>query len=353
MRGGVPYSGGVDQKMRTKVNRKKEMSRNGKELCYDTMKDLGSACCLCSLPLNVMRGLLQGLKTENAVKQFNKDCKVLQTHKGANCVFFHWKKGKEKSQGDWHNHPCVKTRDDLATSIDGLGNFVSKCLLFPKGVLEKQPGGLCNNNRHKNNAQPAHFDATGWQGLAAKEVPHILHVPLCDEGMMLHVFPTKRDPATHHLGDKEKMMAGEPIFVHVAFGDALLLRADVAHGGCYGSIGNFRFHMMLRVPDCRLETNRLHLLKTVAETKSYNQAMQHFRGMDWDKAFLDAKKLTSSVHGVRACIEAVKNLYPDEDTWHKQLSGLIHHLHWRLQVLLSIMLDANNHSVGVQLKPGS
>jgi hypothetical protein len=75
--GGVPYSGGVDQKMRTKVNRKKEMSRNGKELCYDKMKDLGSACYLCSLPLNVMCGLLQGLKTENAVKQFNKDCKVL------------------------------------------------------------------------------------------------------------------------------------------------------------------------------------------------------------------------------------------------------------------------------------
>jgi hypothetical protein len=130
------------------------------------------------------------------------------------------------------------------------------------------------------------------------------------------------------LGDKEKMMAGEPIFVHVAFGDALLLRADVAHGGCYGSIGNFRFHMMLRVPDCRLETNRLHPLKTVSETESCAQAMQHFRGMDWDKAFLDAKKLTSSVHGVQACIvEAVKNHYPDEDTWHKQLFELIHHLH--------------------------
>jgi hypothetical protein len=266
--GGVPYSGGVDQKIRTKVNRKKEMSRNGKELCYDTMKDLGSASCLCSLPLNVMRGLLQGLKTENAVKQFNKDCKVLQTHKGTNYMFFHWKKGKEKSQGDWHNHRHVKTRDDLATSIDSLGYFVSKRLLFPKGALEKQPGGLCNNNRHKNNAQPAHFDVTDWQGLAAKEMPHMLHVPLCDEGMMLHVFPTKRDPATHHLGDKEKMMAGEPIFVHVAFGDALLLRADVAHGGCCGGIGNFRFHMMLRVPDCRLETNCLHLLKMVAETKS-------------------------------------------------------------------------------------
>jgi hypothetical protein len=267
-RGNVPYSGGVDQKIRSNVNRRKEKSRKGEELCYDKMKDMGQAYYLYSLPVNIMRGLLQGLKTKNAVKQFNDECRILQTHKGTNYMFMHWKNGEETSQGDWHTHPYVATRPDLATSIESLGNFISSRLLFPDETLQKQPGGLCNNKKHKNGSQPPHFDVTGWQRLPAKQLPHILHVPLCEEGMMLHIFPSARDPKTHDLGDKEQMKVGEPVFVHIAFGDALILRADVAHGGCYGSIGNFRFHMMLRVRDCPLETNRLHYLSTVAEKKA-------------------------------------------------------------------------------------
>jgi hypothetical protein len=293
--GAVPYRGGVTPCMRSKINRRKMKCRNGTALCYDKLKDLGQAYYLYSLPVNVRHGLLQGFKTESAVKQFNKECKILQSHKGTNYMFLHWEKGKEASQGDWRTHPYVITRDDLATSIDSLGNFVSKHLLFPDGLLEKQPGGLSNNIHHKNKAQPAHFDVTGWQGLPAKQLPHVLHVPLCKEGMMLHIFPSKRDPATHHLGDRELMQVGEPVFVHIAFGDALLLRADVAHGGCYGSIGNFRFHMMLRVGGCPLETDRLLLLKTVAEKKSYRQALQQFIEMDPDKEFSDAQKKERSI----------------------------------------------------------
>jgi hypothetical protein len=86
------------------------MSRNGKELCYDTMKDPGSACCLCSLPLNVMRRLLQGLKMENAVKQFDKDCKVLQTHKGTNCMFFSLEKRKGKVTGGLAQPPACENK---------------------------------------------------------------------------------------------------------------------------------------------------------------------------------------------------------------------------------------------------
>ena len=325
--GEVPYCGGVDQSMRTKVNRRKHLCRTGKELCYDKMKDLGQAHYLYSLPVNVMRGLLQGWKSKSAVTQFNKECKNLNRHNGTNYMFLHWKnEEKEAMRGDWQAHPYLNTREDLTTSIESLGNFVSNRLLFPDKKLEKQPGGLCNNMKHKNKAQPPHFDVTGWQGLPAKELPHILHVPLCKEGMMLHVFPSRRDPATHDLGDDEKMVVGEPVFVHIAFGDALLLRADVAHGGCYGSKGNFRFHMMLRVENCPLQTDNLHFLKRVADKRSFTQAMKQFSKMDWDKAFSDAQNVVSTKYAVRSYIEAVKDLYPDDDTWHKQLFDRVHHL---------------------------
>jgi hypothetical protein len=317
--GDIPYRGGVDQITRSSVNRRKEKSRKGEELCYDKLNGMGQAYYLYSLPVNIMRGLLQGLKTQNAMKHFNEECKILQSHKGTNYMFMHWNGGEETSKGAWHTHPFVATRPDLATSIESLGNFVSSRLLFPDEPLVKQPGALCNNKKHKNGAQPPHFDVTGWQGLPAKQLPHILHVPLCEEGMMLHVFPSERDPKTHNFGDKEQMKVGEPVFVHIAFGDALILRADVAHGGCYGSIGNFRFHMMLRVPGCPLETNRLHYLSTVSDNKSYANAMREFRGMDWDKAFADGKKRQSTIYVVAAYIQAVKNLYPNEDTWHAGL----------------------------------
>jgi hypothetical protein len=325
--GEVPCRGGADQNVRTKVNHRKLLCRAGKELCHNKMKELGQAHCLCSLPVNVMRGLLQGWKSKSAATQFNKECKNLNRHNGTNCMFLHWKNEKKEAvRGEWQAHPCLNAREDLTTSIESLGNFVSNRLMFPDKKLEKQPGGLCNNRKHKNKAQQPHFDVTGWQGLPAKELPHMLHVPLCEEGMMMHVFPTRRNPATHNLGDDEKMMVGEPVIVHIAFGDALLLRADVAHGGCYGSKGNFRFHMMLRVENCPLETFNLHFLKRVADKRSYTQAMKEFSMMDWDEAFLDAQNVVSTIYAVRTYIEAVKDLCPDDHTWHKQLFDRVHHL---------------------------
>jgi hypothetical protein len=123
-------------------------------------------------------------------------------------------------------------------------------------------------------------------------------MPLCEEGKMLHVFPTERNEATHHLGRGEKMKVGMPVFVHIAFGDALLLRADVAHGGCYGYVGNFRFHMMFRRPDCTRETTRLHYLGGVAEKKSYDEAMHQFRKMNSETAFRKARRHRTTRGGV-------------------------------------------------------
>jgi hypothetical protein len=147
--------------------------------------------------------------------------------------------------------------------------------------------------------------------------------------MMLHVFPSKCDPGTHHLGDEEKMAEGDPVFIDIAFGGALSLCADAAHGGCcVGSVENFRFHMMLWAQDCPLVAERLHLLKTLPEKRIYAQAVQHhFRKRDLDEAFLDAWNNTAAKCAMRACIEAVKNLHPEEDTGTK-LFKPVHHLHF-------------------------
>ena len=77
---------------------------------------------------------------------------------------------------------------------------------------------------------------------------------------MVHVWPTKRDRRTRGLA-LEQFKLGDPKLVHVGFGEALVLRADVCHGGCFGSVGNMRFHMVLRKTECKLPTNKLHFLK--------------------------------------------------------------------------------------------
>jgi hypothetical protein len=323
--GSIPFRGGVSKSMRTNIYRRKEAARCGKSLCYDKLPDVGEAYYLYSLPINIMRGLLQGLKTDTAVKEFNKESKILQTHKGTNYMFFHWAKCHEASTGNWRTHPYMEARPDLATSIESLGNFVERRLIFPDTPMDKQPGGLCNNERHVNGSQPPHFDVTGWQDIPANQLPHILHVPLCKEGMMLHVFPSQRNSSTHHLGNKEKMVVGAPIYVHIPFGDALLLRADVAHGGCYGSVGNFRFHMMLRKQNCPLETLRLLPLKNVSDTKSYKEALDRFKDMNSSQAFNDGND-RSTQFAVSSYMKAVKNIYPEEDNWHEGLFEAIHHL---------------------------
>ncbi len=61
----------------------------------------------------------------------------------------------------------------------------------------------------------------------------IAHIPLEEEGGFINIWINRGD-------------TGVPISVFIPFGAAILVSAHVVHGGCYGSRGSSRFHMILK-----------------------------------------------------------------------------------------------------------
>jgi hypothetical protein len=320
-----------DPRILDKVNHRRRASIAGKEPCYDVMDGQGSSIYAYSLPVTLMAGFLQGLKSEDAVKIFKKETTPLASHKGTNYMFLHWLGKKEESSdgNDYKLHKFCKVRPGLVTAIESFGNMVSKRILC-NALLgsEKYPGILSNKmilDGVEQDFQLPHWDFCGWRGVKAEEMPWIVHVPLCREGMMLHVWPTQRDLDTHAL-ENEKLKLGDPKLVYVAFGDYLLLRADVCHGGCFGSKGNMRFHMVLRRKGCPLESKRLHLLyhsgidKAEFKLKELGLAKQ----LGLRHVYFNEQK-ANKLKTVAAYTKALKNVYPNHDTW---TDGLLENLNF-------------------------
>jgi hypothetical protein len=316
--GGNLFEGNCDQATRDSVNHRKRASQNGGDPCYDVIDELGSSIYAYSLPLNLIRGLLQGFKSDRAVDQFTRDAKTLASHTGTNYMFLHWLRGGDESaSGDYKRHKFVTERPDLMTTIESLGNYVcQKILRNPRLATTKQPGLLSNMKIVKDLVyQTPHWDFGKWGAVPAREMPWILHIPMCKEGMMLHVWPTQRDPLTHHL-EVEALKIGDPKLVYVAFGDALLLRADVCHGGCFGSRGNVRFHMVLRPENCTLCPKELQLLKLSGvnqqEFKAKEKQFENLLGNP-ERYFRDEVKRKNKT--VVAYITKLKALFPCDDSW--------------------------------------
>jgi hypothetical protein len=70
------------------------------------------------------------------------------------------------------------------------------------------------------------------------KVGYILFLPLSEEGMAIRALIPCKDYKTLTLKN-----------LKIPFGAALLLRADIFHGGCYGNVGNTRFQALLSVDD--------------------------------------------------------------------------------------------------------
>ena len=66
-----------------------------------------------------------------------------------------------------------------------------------------------------------------------RHIPLIAHIPLEAEGCFVNIWVNKGT-------------GGFPVSVFIPFGAALLLSAHVVHGGCFGSKGASRFHMILK-----------------------------------------------------------------------------------------------------------
>jgi hypothetical protein len=280
-----PYMGAgeVTNSLRNQINHRKRVSQAGGNPCYDVLDDHGSSIYVYSLPLNLMRGLLQGFKTEESVKAFNSNSRTLGSHRGTKYEFYHWNFGNESVQGDYHIHPFMRQRPDLTTTIESLGSLMTKKVLLNEDLTNYQPGTLANV-RHDQKAQyqAPHFDFEGWMDVAAADLPWVLHIPMCREGMMVSVWPTqrlevlKKGQTAKENETSESITLGSPKLVHIGFGDALLLRADVAHGGCFGSVGNIRFHMVLRKPICNLDSTQLCFLAKQATRKDYEETTRKF-----------------------------------------------------------------------------
>jgi hypothetical protein len=151
-----------------------------------------------------MRGLLQGLKLPAAISHFENNCQRLQSHTGSSYMFYHWGKDGKGAIDDWSLRPFIATQPDLVATINSLGNMVTKKMLMMESTVFHQPGGITNNGSHLSTDQLTHSDFPEFQEvLLAKDMPHILHVSLCKEGMMVHGWPTLRDLNSHFLGQHE------------------------------------------------------------------------------------------------------------------------------------------------------
>jgi hypothetical protein len=140
--------------------------------------------------------------------------------------------------------------------------------------------------------------------------------------MMLHVWPTERDEDTHNK-TTERMKMGKPLLVHVGFGDALVLRADVCHGGCFGSIGNMRFHMVLGKEDCALASDKLHFLeKSGVDPERFKEKgleLHELVGQGGSYHSYFRKEINRKRQTVAAYTKAMEALYPEADQWCQQL----------------------------------
>jgi hypothetical protein len=313
------------------IGNKRRKSTAGKEPCYDVMDGQGSSIYAYSFPVTLMAGLLQGLKSEDAVAIFKRETMALNSHPETNYMFLHWQGQKEElSDGnDYRLHEFCKVRPGLVTAIESFGNMVSRRILrnaaLGAGIF---PGILSNKTISEGidqDFQYPHWDFIGWRSIKAAEMPWIVHVPLCREGMMLHVWPTQRDLDTHAL-KKEKLKLGTPKLIYVAFGDYLLLRADVCHGGCFGSKGNMRFHMVLRREGCPLDSKCLHKLYESgvdkADFKKKELGLSKLLGLR-DEYFNTQQANKSKT--VAAYTKTLKKVYPDHDTW---TDGLLENLNF-------------------------
>ena len=121
------------------------------------------------------------------------------------------------------------------------------------------------------------------------------------------------------------MKLGTPKLVFVAFGDYLILRADVCHGGCFGTKGNMRFHMVLRREGCPLTVTSLHLLgKSGIDQADYlvkRKDLTKLLGETHSYFTMEQKRKAKTVTAYITALK--KNVYPEHDTW---TDGLLENL---------------------------
>ena len=86
-------------------------------------------------------------------------------------------------------------------------------------------------------ASHADFQSALKPKLSPNDLPWILHMPSCAEGMWISLWK---------MGGKKREEDNDPMLVHVPYGARLFLRGDVSHGGVWGRPGNACFHMAFR-----------------------------------------------------------------------------------------------------------
>jgi hypothetical protein len=159
------------------VNDQRRKARSGVKPCYDVMDAQGLSICACSLPLTVMAGVLQGLKSADALTIFKKKNATLRSHTLTNCMFLHWQGGSEtRSKGkSFKEHKFFQTRPDLVTCVESLGNTSSRKTLFhPKTGEMLHPGLLSNKltgTSDNQDFQDPHWCFEGWRKIKAEELP--------------------------------------------------------------------------------------------------------------------------------------------------------------------------------------
>jgi hypothetical protein len=114
------------------------------------------------------------------------------------------------------------------------------------------------------------------------------------------------------LGDKELMQVGvQCMFI---LHSVHCFASRYSTWGCYGSVSNFRSHMMFRNPNC--PQKQYAYITPWSGWETNDDAMRRFKEMDLE-GFEKARGIELLSAGVRH-VQAVKTL-PRRNTWHKNL----------------------------------
>jgi hypothetical protein len=203
------------------------------------------------VPFMTQFGLMSSFKTQPNDMMVRETMNELSTMKHCYYTQLHWKKGIGNSshvnERDWRDNPLLDPTSSMI--IEGYLSSLATILSEKNGWPTRYKTSLCSLiETDKAGHQAAHIDDKGCPNQEEKNRPFILHHPLCEEGATLQIwFPNSNNKYS-------------PVFMHIPFGTALLLRGDVYHAGCYGTKGNIRFHANLTPEECVADGREVGIL---------------------------------------------------------------------------------------------
>ena len=186
------------------------------------------------VPGFVTFSMLATFKCKESVDLHRRRMNKIATAKSVFYYQLHWREGYKNTSAmkqTWRDNTLID--NTMYYTLEGYLKSIGEAINGATGHNAEYETLCSLIETEKAVHQPGHIDDRTCDGVAGEFQPWILHQPLCAEGRSLQIWVK---------GENDKL---SPQLLHIPFGSACLLRGDIYHGGCYGSMGNIGFHAQL------------------------------------------------------------------------------------------------------------